>query len=116
NIISTVASNYAIDQYDKVDFHVICVQYQLDYQQIDQLISLHRIMHKIASRYSRVYLEYDQTHYQAFRIVELENTDDYFLDFEIDINGKPEHIKLYGIIDRIDEVLTRSEERRVGER
>ena len=106
DFIPTAALQSAIDQVDQVVFQEICVQYQLDYQQIDQLSSLHRIMHKIASRYSRVYLEYDQTHYQAFRIVELENTDDYFLDFEIDINGKPEHIKLYGIIDRIDEVLT----------
>src|SRR5690606_31148246 len=35
-----------------------------------------------------------------------ENAEDYMLDFPISINGKEESICLFGIIDRVDEVLT----------
>src|SRR5690606_15705919 len=70
------------------------------------LNSMQCIMHRIASAYVKVYLEYDITHYKGFRIVELENAEDYMLDFPISINGKEESICLFGIIDRVDEVLT----------
>src|SRR5690606_24253727 len=73
---------------------------------IDDLNSLQRIMHKIATEYVKMYLQYDIDQYQAIRIVELENTEDYILDFPITINGKIESVRLYGIIDRVDEVLT----------
>lgn len=87
-------------------FQEICAQYQLDYQKLDDLSSLHRIMHKIASAYMRMYVDYDIKNYQAFRIIELENTQDYYLDIDINISGEPEKVRLYGIIDRVDEVLT----------
>lgn len=70
------------------------------------LNSMQRIMLKIASEYVRMYLEYDMHQYKAFRIIELENDEDYILDFPIEIDGKVEQVKLYGIIDRVDEVLT----------
>lgn len=81
-------------------------QYQTEFKSIDDLNSLQRIMHKIASEYVKMYLTYDADHYQSFRIIELENDNDYVIKFPITINGKEELITLYGIIDRVDEVLT----------
>ena len=36
----------------------------------------------------------------------MENDEDYVLDFPLTIAGKEEHIHLFGIIDRVDEVIT----------
>jgi len=80
-------------------------QYQTDVKQADDLNSMQRIMHKIASSYVKMYLEYDIAHYKAFRIIELENDEDYSLEFPINIQGNIETIRLYGIIDRVDEVI-----------
>lgn len=85
-------------------------QYHTVFDRLDDLNSLQRIMHKIASEYVSMYLQYDVDHYRAFRIVELENSEDYTLDFPIEVNGVPEAVKLYGIIDRVDEVITKDGE------
>ena len=84
----------------------IAQQYQLDIAEIEQLNSLQRIMHKIASEYVRLYLEYDAKNYSSFRIIELENDEDYAITLPIMIDGQEEHIQIYGIIDRIDQVVT----------
>src|SRR5690606_635565 len=81
-------------------------QYHTEFFTIDDLNSMQRIMHKIATAYVKVYLEYDIAHYKGFRIVELENDEDYTVDFPLLINGKEETVCLFGIIDRVDEVLT----------
>ncbi|MCL7989356.1 PD-(D/E)XK nuclease family protein [Sphingobacterium sp. lm-10] len=81
-------------------------QYHSPYQTAADLNSLQRIMLQIASAYIRMYLEYDIAQYTMFRIIELENSEDYFLHFPITVQGKVEHVKIYGIIDRIDEVVT----------
>lgn len=81
-------------------------QYHSDFTSIEDLNSLQRIMHKIATEYVKMYLQYDIDHYQSFRIIELENDKDYTLDFEIQINHQPQSVKLYGIIDRVDQVVT----------
>lgn len=81
-------------------------QYQITVNTVDDLNSMQRIMHKIAYEYVCMYLQYDIDNYEAFKIVELENDEDYVLDFPITINGKEESIQLFGIIDRVDEVLT----------
>lgn len=81
-------------------------QYLSPYTTVDDLNSMQRIMHKIACAYVDMYIDYDIENYQAFRIVELENDEDYVLDFPISIDGKAESVRLFGIIDRVDEVLT----------
>lgn len=81
-------------------------QYHTEFSAIDDLNSMLRIMHKIATAYVKVYLEYDIAHYKGFRIVELENDNDYTVDFPLLIDGKEETVRLFGIIDRVDEVLT----------
>lgn len=84
----------------------IALQYQTSFNTVDDLNSLQRIMHKIAAEYVKMYLQYDIDHYQSFRIIELENDEDYTVQFPITINGKIEQLTLYGIIDRVDEVVT----------
>lgn len=88
----------------------IAKQFNTEYTKLEDLNSLQRIMHKIASEYIKMYLQYDADNYKAVKIIELENKDDYTLDFEIEINGKTETINLYGIIDRVDEVITIDDE------
>src|SRR5690606_17333805 len=95
-----------LDEVEQLVVREIGVQYHSEFTSVDDLNSMQCIMHRIASAYVKVYLEYDITHYKGFRIVELENAEDYMLDFPISINGKEESICLFGIIDRVDEVLT----------
>ncbi|WP_437920689.1 PD-(D/E)XK nuclease family protein [Sphingobacterium sp. LRF_L2] len=85
-------------------------QYATNIHLLDELNSMQRIMHKIACEYVNMYLEYDIEHYKAFRIIELENDKDYILDFPITIEGKEETIRIFGIIDRVDEVLTKNDQ------
>lgn len=96
-------------QIDKIEAHVIReigIQYQVELKAANDLISLQRIMLKIACEYVKMYLEYDINNYKAFRIIELENDNDYILPFPLQINGKERQVSLYGIIDRVDEVVT----------
>lgn len=81
-------------------------QYHSTFNSVEELNSLQTIMHKIGCEYVKMYLQYDIDHYQSFRIVELENDQDYTIDFEININDRPEAVTLYGIIDRVDQVVT----------
>lgn len=91
---------------DQLVIQEIAVLYHVKLEKLDDLNSMQRIMHKIAYEYVCMYLQYDIDHYQAFKIIELENDKDYNLDFPITIQGKEETIRLFGIIDRVDEVLT----------
>lgn len=96
-------------QIDKIEAHVIReigIQYQVELKAANDLNSLQRIMLKIACEYVKMYLEYDINNYKAFRIIELENDNDYILPFPIQINGEERQVSLYGIIDRVDEVIT----------
>ncbi|SEF82749.1 PD-(D/E)XK nuclease family protein [Sphingobacterium lactis] len=98
----------ALERVDQQVLQEIGIIYLTDFKTLDELNSLQRIMHKIATEYIKMYLQYDMDQYESIRIVELENDEDYFLDFPIEIQGKQETIKLYGIIDRVDEVIDRN--------
>ncbi|PRD54268.1 PD-(D/E)XK nuclease family protein [Sphingobacterium gobiense] len=91
---------------DELVVREIGTQYYTEITSVNALNSMQRIMHKIATAYIEVYLAYDITHYKGFRIIELENTEDYTFDFPILVNGKEETVRLFGIIDRVDEMLT----------
>lgn len=103
---STKALRDSLHKVDRLVVEEIGQQYHSTFQSVEDLNSLQRIMHEIASEYIRLFLQYDMDNYTAFKIIELENDEDYTLDFPIDIQGKTETIRLFGIIDRIDEVLT----------
>ena len=66
--------------------------------------SMQRILLKVAEEYAAVFLQYDATQVAPLRIVELENEQDYSIAFPITVQGEPRTVKLYGIIDRVDEV------------
>jgi len=96
-------------QIDRIEAYVtreIGIQYQIELKEEKDLNSLQRIMLKIASEYVKMYLEYDINNYKSFRIIELENDTDYILPFPLQINGEQHQVSLYGIIDRVDEVVT----------
>src|SRR5690606_5021616 len=94
-----------IEDVDKLTLTEIGAQYHTAFQAMEELSSLQRIMHKIASTYVKMYIQYDIDNYRAFKIIELENDEDYTLDFPIQIQGSIETVTLFGIIDRVDEVL-----------
>ncbi|WP_270088617.1 PD-(D/E)XK nuclease family protein [Sphingobacterium sp. SYP-B4668] len=96
-----------IEDVDSLVIREIGNQYYTEISSIGELNSMQRIMQKIASEYIKMYLQYDIDHYKAFKIVELENDEDYILDFPIHIEGQEETVRLYGIIDRVDEVMTK---------
>lgn len=102
----TQAIQKQFDQIESFVIREIGLQYQVELKAITELNSLQRIMLKIACEYVRMYLQYDIDNYKAFRIIELENDNDYTLPFLIDVNGQQEEVMLYGIIDRVDEVVT----------
>src|SRR5690606_10327507 len=91
---------------DQLTLTEIGRQYHTVIHMMEELNSLQRIMHKIASAYVKMYVQYDVDNYRAFRIIELENDEDYTLDFPIQIQDRIETVTLFGIIDRVDEVLT----------
>jgi hypothetical protein len=64
-----------------------------------QLIAL-----SIVEENARVILNYDANEIAPFRIIELENKEDYRCGFPVEINGIPQTLNLYAIIDRVDEV------------
>jgi len=80
-------------------------QYQMDVRRAEDLSGMLRVMHRIAASYVRIFLQSDMERYRSFRIIELENDEDYILDFPVEIGGKAETVRLYGIIDRVDEVV-----------
>ena len=95
-----------IDEVDSLIILEMAKHYSVAISELKELNSLQRIMHKIASEYVKMYLTYDAENYKSFRIIELENDEDYVLDFPIQVNGKQETVQIYGIIDRVDEVVT----------
>lgn len=104
--VSTKVLLEKIEEVDSLVIQEIGMQYHAEFHSLEDLNSLQRIMHKIGSEYVKMYLQHDADNYQAFKIVELENDEDYVLEFPIQIQGKTETIRLFGIIDRVDEVLT----------
>ncbi|SEN81167.1 PD-(D/E)XK nuclease superfamily protein [bacterium A37T11] len=71
---------------------------------ISQPSSMQQIMLRIAEEYAAVYLQYDANEIAPLRIIELENEKDYSTDFSINVGGQEKKVRLYGIIDRIDQV------------
>lgn len=103
---STKVLREKVEEVDALIILEIGRQYGIEIKELKKLNSLQRIMHMIASEYVKMYLEYDAENYKSFRIIELENDEDYVLDFPILVNGKEETVQIYGIIDRVDEVVT----------
>jgi ATP-dependent helicase/nuclease subunit B len=103
---STKVLKDKVSEVDSLIIVEIAKQYELEIKELSELNSLQRIMHKIASEYVKMYLEYDADNYHSFRIIELENDEDYVIDFPIQVDGKDETVQIYGIIDRVDEVVT----------
>lgn len=103
---STQVLKDKIDEVDSLIILEIAKQYTVEFTELKELNSLQRIMHKIASEYVKMYLEYDAENYKSFRIIELENDKDYVIDFPIIVNGKEEILQIFGVIDRVDEVVT----------
>lgn len=66
--------------------------------------SMQRILLKVAEEYAAVFLQYDAAHVAPLCIVELENERDYTIGFPITVQEELRTVKLYGIIDRVDEV------------
>lgn len=108
DFVPTSEFDKALEKVDTIVIQEIGRQYESELHTLEDLNSLQRIMHKISSEYIKMYLQYDMEQYESIKIVELENDVDYHLDFEININGNPERINLYGIIDRVDEVITKN--------
>ncbi|WP_313189477.1 PD-(D/E)XK nuclease family protein [Sphingobacterium sp.] len=108
DFVPTSELEKALEKVDTVVIQEIGRQYESELHTLEDLNSLQRIMHKISSEYIKMYLQYDMEQYESIKIVELENDVDYHLDFEININGTPEMINLFGIIDRVDEVVTKN--------
>ncbi|WP_185217336.1 PD-(D/E)XK nuclease family protein [Sphingobacterium mizutaii] len=108
DFVPTSELEKALENVDTIVIQEIGRQYESELHALEDLNSLQRIMHKISSEYIKMYLQYDMEQYESIKIVELENDVDYHLDFEINIDGTPERINLYGIIDRVDEVITKN--------
>lgn len=64
--------------------------------------SMEKIVLEIAREYAQIFIYHD-LNIAPFTIIELENKKDYVIDFPIIINGEESFVKLYGIIDRVDE-------------
>ena len=96
-----------MDLIDQTVLQEISTLYLSNYLSLADLSSLQLIMHKIASEYVKMYLQYDIDNYEAIRIIELENDKDYSIPFPIMVNGEEKTVTLFGIIDRVDEVITK---------
>lgn len=103
---STQVLRNKISEVDALIIAEMASLYAVELKSLEDMNSLQRIMHKIASEYVKMYLEYDADQFHSFRIIELENDKDYVLDFPIQVNGKDKIVQIYGIIDRVDEVVT----------
>lgn len=65
--------------------------------------SMQRILLKVAVEYASVFLQYDAVHAAPLRIIELENKADYVWPIPITVAGETRTVRLFGIIDRVDE-------------
>lgn len=68
------------------------------------LNSHERIVLRLAEEYCKLFLQHDQQLGGSFLLQELENEDDYLLEFPIQVNGQTNSVILKGIIDRVDVV------------
>lgn len=69
---------------------------------IHQPNSMQQIVLRIVEEYVDAVLLHDE-HIAPFRIIELENKNDYKYRFPIEVKGSRHEVLLYGIIDRVDE-------------
>lgn len=63
-----------------------------------------RIMLKISEEYCSLFLKHDMHLETPFQLMEMENDEDYVLEFPIQVLGEENSVLLRGIIDRVDEV------------
>lgn len=110
NFTSTQELKKAKEKSSDFILHHINQEYYTLCKTVKELNSMQKIMHKIASEYINIYLQYDIDHYKEFKIIELENDEDYQIHFPIQVNGKEEIVSLFGIIDRVDQVVTQDGE------
>lgn len=68
------------------------------------LSSQERIVLRLSEEYCRLFLLHDRQLGSDISLVELENENDYLLEFPIQVNGLSETVRLRGIIDRVDRV------------
>lgn len=66
--------------------------------------SQQRIAQSIIEENARLVLNYDALRVAPFRLIELENKENYISAFPITRNGAPASVNLYAVIDRVDEV------------
>ncbi|MCL4639076.1 MULTISPECIES: PD-(D/E)XK nuclease family protein [Olivibacter] len=72
------------------------------YFDINSPSSTEKIVLEIVKEYAQIFIHHDLKN-TPFTIIELENKQDYVIDFPITVDGKESSVKLYGIIDRVDE-------------
>lgn len=72
------------------------------YLTLEKTNSIEKIILQIVEDYARIILHVDIDSC-PFNIIELENNEDYVVDFQITVNGQEKTVKIQGIIDRIDE-------------
>lgn len=63
-----------------------------------------RIMLKISEEYCSLFLKHDMQLEAPFQLIEMENDEDYVLEFPIRVRGEENSVLIRGIIDRVDEV------------
>lgn len=83
---------------------VLADSLQLDFSESVKFNSTQLIALSIIEENARVILNYDAQEVAPFRIIELENKEDYRCGFPVEINGEAKILNVYAIIDRIDEV------------
>ena len=71
---------------------------------VSEFTGQQRIMLKISEEYCRLFLQHDLALGAPIQLRELENDEDYVLEFPIQIGGEENSVLLRGIIDRVDEV------------
>lgn len=72
------------------------------------LNSHERIILRLAEEYCKLFLQHDQQLGGSFLLQELENEEDYLLEFPIEVNGQANSVILKGIIDRVDVIDSES--------
>lgn len=73
-----------------------------DFLTFEKTNSMEKIILQIVEDYAHIILKED-INTAPFKIIELENNQDYVIDFPIIVNGVEKIVKLQGIIDRVDE-------------
>ncbi|WP_345233689.1 PD-(D/E)XK nuclease family protein [Olivibacter ginsenosidimutans] len=80
----------------------IVVYHDKDYLKPEKTNSIEKIILQIVEDYAHIILKTDVAAC-PFELLELENNEDYVVDFPIQVNGEERWVKLQGIIDRIDQ-------------